>query len=103
MSVNGTIFDVSGSRRMYGPGGAYGFFGGKECSFSLATNCLNYEGGVSDGLGGGVELNAEELRRLKGWIEFFERKYFKVGVSRDNIKDGILKVDQRKECIGKGH
>jgi predicted heme/steroid binding protein len=106
VAVNGTVFDVSDSGRVYGPGGSYAFFGGKECAFALATNCLNYKGGVV-AQGVTLELEPEETRRLKGWREFFEKKYFAVGrvvpEEAEGVENRAWRIQDRGECFGKGY
>lgn len=95
ISLNDTVYDVSYKRKLYQPGGSYSFYGGKELSFSLATNCLNYKGGIDN-----VELTPEEIRRLKGWIQFYNVKYFKIG-KIINESNELLKYTDREVCIGK--
>jgi len=41
VSINRTIYDVSASPHIYGPGGMYGFFGGKDASRSFVTTCFD--------------------------------------------------------------
>jgi Cytochrome b5-like Heme/Steroid binding domain len=38
--TSGDIYDVSSNRRMYGPGGAYGFFSGKDAARAFVTGCF---------------------------------------------------------------
>ncbi|PHH64640.1 hypothetical protein CDD80_1110 [Ophiocordyceps camponoti-rufipedis] len=40
LSVNGTIYDVSLGRKMYGPGGYYEAFAGRDNSRAFITSCL---------------------------------------------------------------
>ena len=40
LAVNGTIFDVSANPRIYGPGGMYGFFAGKDAARAFVTGCF---------------------------------------------------------------
>ena len=37
---SGDLYDVSSNRRMYGPGGAYGFFSGKDAARAFVTGCF---------------------------------------------------------------
>lgn len=41
MSINRTVYDVSAAPHIYGPGGMYGFFGGKDASRSFVTTCFD--------------------------------------------------------------
>lgn len=38
--VNGTIFDVSANRLIYGPGGNYNFFAGRDATRAFVTGCF---------------------------------------------------------------
>ena len=40
LAINGTIFDVSAGARMYGPGGGYHGFAGRDASRSFVTGCF---------------------------------------------------------------
>lgn len=40
LAVNGTIYDVSAGRRMYGPGGSYNVFVGRDASRAFVTGCF---------------------------------------------------------------
>lgn len=93
ISINGTIWDVTYGASNYGPKGAYHAFAGKEISRALATNCMNH---LSYDL---RDLEPQELRRLNGWQEFFDYKYWSVGnLEMDELK-GI--PQSRKECRGR--
>ncbi len=108
LSINGTIFDVSAGRRIYGPGGSYHWFAGVDASRGFVTGCF-----ADDRTGDmrGVEdmflpldnpevdshwapeeltqLKAKELETahnkvddaLRHWVDFFRRseKYHYVG------------------------
>lgn len=41
VAINRTVYDVSSSPHIYGPGGMYGFFGGKDASRSFVTTCFD--------------------------------------------------------------
>lgn len=95
IAVNGTVWDVSSNRLTYGPKGSYSFFAGKDCARAFATNCLNH---LNWDL---RDITPEERRRLNGWIEWFDDKYFRVGeVIHEEIEGLPL---SRKDCQGKGH
>lgn len=95
IGVNGTVFDVSSKKEIYGPDGSYYYLSGKDCARAYATNCLNQQTyDIRD-------LEPEEIRRLKGWHEFFETKYFKVGVVNHEPLTGP--TPDREDCRGRGH
>ncbi|RCI14440.1 hypothetical protein L249_6148 [Ophiocordyceps polyrhachis-furcata BCC 54312] len=109
LSVNGTIYDVSKGRHMYGPGASYHIFAGRDSSRSFITSCLDQPDDVPDLRGGEdaflplddaeidshwttaemAAMRAEELAEakirahaaLKNWVDFFagSEKYHFVG------------------------
>ncbi|PKY09220.1 heme/steroid binding domain protein [Aspergillus campestris IBT 28561] len=40
IAVNGSIFDVSANRMVYGPGGNYNFFAGRDATRAFVTGCF---------------------------------------------------------------
>ncbi|PWW80078.1 cytochrome b5 [Tuber magnatum] len=40
IAINGSVFDVSASPQTYGPGGAYGFFSGRDASRAFVSGCF---------------------------------------------------------------
>ena len=40
LALNGTIYDVSAGRRVYGPGGMYHFFSGRDATRAFVTGCF---------------------------------------------------------------
>lgn len=94
VAINGTVFDVSSSRGIYGPKGSYSFFAGIDCGRALATNCLNH---LTHDI---RDIRFDEERRLKGWIEFFDDKYFRVGTVHHEPLEGLPM--SREDCKGKG-
>ncbi|OJJ45747.1 hypothetical protein ASPZODRAFT_133615 [Penicilliopsis zonata CBS 506.65] len=40
LAINGTIFDVSANRMIYGPGGSYNFFTGRDATRAFVTGCF---------------------------------------------------------------
>ncbi|KAI9660488.1 MAG: hypothetical protein M1821_009838 [Bathelium mastoideum] len=41
LALNGTIYDVTAGRRMYGPGGGYHFFAGRDAARAFVTGCFD--------------------------------------------------------------
>lgn len=41
LAIKGTVFDVSGKKEMYGKGGSYHIFAGKDGSVGLGESCLS--------------------------------------------------------------
>ncbi|KAH3682520.1 hypothetical protein WICPIJ_006511 [Wickerhamomyces pijperi] len=93
ISINRTIWDVSEGKFNYGQSGAYNMFAGQEISRALATNCMNH---LSYDL---RDLEPQEIRRLKGWQEFFDHKYWIVGHLQKEELKGF--PPSRSECVGK--
>ncbi|OJI97169.1 hypothetical protein ASPVEDRAFT_24143 [Aspergillus versicolor CBS 583.65] len=54
VAVNGTIFDVSANPGMYGPGGGYHFFAGRDASRAFVTGCFAED--LTDDLTGVEEM-----------------------------------------------
>ncbi|PFH59635.1 hypothetical protein XA68_12071 [Ophiocordyceps unilateralis] len=109
LSVNGTIYDVSKGRHMYGPGASYHAFAGHDSSRAFITTCLDSGDNVPDVRGAEeaflpiddpdidahwttaemAALRARELAdakkrahaALKNWVDFFQnsQKYHLVG------------------------
>lgn len=48
VAIKGTVFDVTAKREMYGPGGSYSVFAGKDGSRGLGMSSLKPEDAVSD-------------------------------------------------------
>ncbi|KAL4873816.1 hypothetical protein BDV12DRAFT_159665 [Aspergillus spectabilis] len=108
LAVNGTIFDVSANPHMYGPGGGYHFFSGRDATRAFVTGCFAED--ITDDLTGVEEmfipideaeeeeaLNSGERKKrreqdvraakkrvekqVRHWHGFFRnhKKYFEVG------------------------
>lgn len=124
LAINGTIYDVTVGRRIYGPGGSYHWFAGCDASRGYVTGCFA-DDRTADMRGAeemflpieDPEINAlytkEELRdlrraelkearakvhdALKHWVDFFAKsdKYPRVGtVKREK---GWLKNEPRRQ------
>ncbi|KAL4766496.1 putative heme/steroid binding domain protein [Aspergillus foveolatus] len=96
VAVNGTIFDVSANPRMYGPGGGYHFFAGRDATRAFVTGCFAED--LTDDLTGVEEMFIQDMRNAKKrvekqiahWVGFFgkHQKYFEVGrVVKDGTED----------------
>lgn len=70
LSVGGTVFDVSGGRSFYGPGGPYEMFAGRECGAALAT--MSFDDSLLDDLSACETLGPGEKTELLNWLEKFE-------------------------------
>ncbi|KAF9410565.1 hypothetical protein BGZ94_001606 [Podila epigama] len=75
VAVKGTVFNVTAKRSMYGPGGGYSCFAGKDASKALGKSSLHPEDCVADYSG----LDMKELKVLNDWYSFFEKRYPIVG------------------------
>ncbi|CEP22792.1 unnamed protein product [Cyberlindnera jadinii] len=93
IAINGTVWDVSSNPRSFGAGGSYGSFAGKDVARALATNCLNH---LTHDI---RDIKSDELRRLRGWIEWFDDKYFRVGEVIHGQLNGI--PPSREHCAGR--
>jgi predicted heme/steroid binding protein len=126
LAINGTIYDVSNGRHIYGPGGSYRFFAGCDAARAYVTGCFA-EDRTPDMRG--VEemflplddpatdahwtpeqldkLRADELAAakkkvndgLRHWVEFFanSKKYNKVGYVKLDA-DWLEKQPRRALC-----
>lgn len=76
VAVNGSVYDVSASPELYGPGGSYSFFSGKDGARAYITGCFQTH--LTHDLRG---IPEEDLVELDAWKLFYEThaKYFKVG------------------------
>lgn len=76
LAINGSVYDVSASPELYGPGGSYAFFTGKDGARAYITGCFATD--LTHDLRG---VPREEWIELRAWRLFYEThpKYFKVG------------------------
>lgn len=76
VAVQGKVYDVGERGDLYGPGGNYHIFAGKDCTRAFALMSTNGEDcnrrDVDD-------LNASHCATLKQWIKMFNEKYIVVG------------------------
>lgn len=104
LAVNGTIFDVSANRMMYGPGGHYNFFTGRDASRAFVTGCFQED--LTHDLRGVEEMfipidDDEEAERVKG-MSSGERKIRReqdVRVARGMVRRTV----QHWEGFFRGH
>ncbi|KAF8476129.1 cytochrome b5-like heme/steroid binding domain-containing protein [Kalaharituber pfeilii] len=75
VAIKGTVFDVSGNRSSYGPGGAYHVFAGKEASRALAKSSVKPE----DVRPEWQDLGDKEKGVLEDWYKFFSQRYNIIG------------------------
>ncbi|KAI5474664.1 cytochrome b5 [Pseudohyphozyma bogoriensis] len=75
VAIKGSIFDVSAKKEMYGPGGGYHVFAGKDGSRGLGKSSLKPEDAVPDY----SVLNESESGVLDDWVKYFTKRYNIVG------------------------
>ena len=75
VAIKGSVFDVTSKREMYGKGGSYNVFAGKDASVALGKSSLKLEDAVADYSG----LDADERQVLDDWEKFFKLRYSIVG------------------------
>lgn len=86
IGIYGKVYDVSNSRQVYGPGGSYGFFSGKDGARAFHTGCFQKSDEFTYDLRG---LNFDEaIIDIKVWQDYYEssNKYWFVGyVQHENL------------------
>ena len=87
IAVDGLVFDVTPAAKLYGPGGNYHVFAGRDATRALAVNSTKLTD-VVDRPGDKSGLTASQLVALDGWLDTFEAKY-KV-IARLSSKGGKL-------------
>lgn len=79
LAINGSVYDVTASRHMYGPKGPYRFFSGRDATRAFVTGCFQNPDEFTHDLRG---LDPDEINAdVKSWRNFFEtsQKYWYVG------------------------
>ncbi|KAA1118757.1 hypothetical protein PGT21_004786 [Puccinia graminis f. sp. tritici] len=71
VAIKGIVFDVSNKREVYGPGGSYHVFAGKDGSKGLGQSSLKVEDAIADY----SSLSEAELKVLDDWVAFFKKRY----------------------------
>lgn len=126
LGINGTIYDVSNGRHMYGPGASYHAFAGHDSARAFVTTCIEEDNnpdlrGVEEmflplddpetdahwSTAEMAKLQADELEAaherahlaLKHWADFFanSKKYPRVGYVKMD-KDWLEKQPIKKLC-----
>ncbi|KAF9931871.1 hypothetical protein FBU30_009451 [Linnemannia zychae] len=75
VAIKGIVFDVTAKKAMYGPGGGYNCFAGKDSSKALGKSSLKPEDCVADY----SDLTEKERKTMEDWYVFFEKRYAIVG------------------------
>ena len=75
LSIWRKIYDVTDGLRHYGVDGKYHYLAGHEVGRALATGCFESTGLSYDMRG----LSEQQVAEVRGWQEFFGRKYRAVG------------------------
>ncbi|KAL4788561.1 cytochrome b5-like heme/steroid binding domain-containing protein [Aspergillus varians] len=125
VAVNGTIFDVTANPGMYGPGGGYHFFAGRDATRAFVTGCFAEdltddmtgveemyipidEPGDVEGLSSGERKKRREQdlrlarkrveKQVGHWVGFFgnHKKYFEVGKVVKGVEGG--EKEKRELC-----
>ncbi|ODV58559.1 cytochrome b5 [Ascoidea rubescens DSM 1968] len=98
VSVNDKIFDVSSSRKTYGPKGTYGFLSGKDVTRVFLTGCIGKKDEYTYDLRG-IDENEikEKWINVERWESFYEKNpnYWTVGYT---IHDKELTGDPPTPC-----
>jgi len=68
IAVYGKIYDVSSNRRIYGPGGSYGFFAGRDAIRAYATGCFDKVECLTGDVSG---LTTSQMNSVKHWVDFY--------------------------------
>jgi len=81
LAIAGEIYDVSSARHLYGKGGAYHAFVGKDSSRAFAFGCQNEEHAHGpDCFSAKVDdLSRMQQASLESWLSFYAQRYPFVG------------------------
>ncbi|GMM38542.1 hypothetical protein DASC09_058810 [Saccharomycopsis crataegensis] len=75
VGVKGVVFDVSKNKKVYGPGGSYHIFAGKDSSRGLGKSSLNLEDNTTENSSKIDDFTTEESGVLDDWFTFFSKRY----------------------------
>ncbi|MDP2439161.1 MAG: cytochrome b5-like heme/steroid binding domain-containing protein [archaeon] len=67
ISIEGVVFDVTAGKRVYGPGGSYHFFAGRDATRSFADGCLDEK--CHNAQAFSSDLDDDEREALSRWYE----------------------------------
>lgn len=87
LAIYGKVYDVSNGRSIYGPGGSYSFFSGRDSARAFTTGCFNKPDEFTYDLRG-LDMH-EALHDITGWQTYFgtHDRYWYVGeVRHEHIK-----------------
>ncbi|EUC61055.1 cytochrome b5-like heme/steroid-binding domain protein [Rhizoctonia solani AG-3 Rhs1AP] len=90
VAIKGMVFDVTAKRDVYGPGGSYSVFAGKDGSKGLGLSSLKAEDAVPDW----STLEEKERGVLNDWYAFFSKRYNVVGKVSDLPSNVAPPVDK---------
>lgn len=79
IAINGSVYDVSSAPEIYGPGGPYRFFSGRDAARAFVTGCFQNPQEFTYDL---REIDPKEAARdIKSWQDYFgeSEKYWYVG------------------------
>jgi hypothetical protein len=75
IAIHGIVFDVTHNLEKYAPDGEYFFFPGHDITYPLAVSSLS-----GDHVDEVYQLErSEHLKRVYGWMEYFDKKFEIVG------------------------
>jgi predicted heme/steroid binding protein len=89
LALNGTIYDVTAGRRIYGPGGSYNVFAGKDAARGFITGCFA-EDSTPDLRGAEWTYVAQDIP------DFDELDGFKVGSAQKIMREQQLRMGRKK-------
>ncbi|KAK2715130.1 membrane-associated progesterone receptor component 1-like [Artemia franciscana] len=76
VAVNGSIFDVTPKKNLYGPGGSYSPFAGRDASRALALFDVTVVKDEYDDL---TDLTESQMSHVREWQDQFAEKYDYIG------------------------
>lgn len=94
VAINGSVFDVSASPRIYGPTGPYRFFSGRDAARAFVTGCFQNQEEFTHDLRG---LDPEEAEHdIQGWQKYYRHshRYWYVGT----VELPTLTGEPPKDC-----
>ncbi|KAI5966613.1 WAR1 [Candida theae] len=97
LAINGSVYDVSSNRAVYGPKGSYHNLVGKDAARVFVTGCFMKPDEYTYDLRG---LDKEECQKdIRGWQEYFEthRDYWYVG--KVDLTFDFLSEDPPSPCM----